>query len=497
MWYLVENEPQDGPQLRYWLGGVKPSGILIGRKNVHIRIKQTSVSRAHATLRVVKASRYSLSKRGMPNTHVRSTGVEIEDSSAYGTYVKYPVSDSEVGETAQKGHHIRLGKSIATEISEGAHLAFGAPNSWWRLAWYNVLCFVPDYQPESVSELVNSAAWSGGIEVSKKFSSEVTHVIVEKARSDCMALITALARGAHIVTPAWLSSVQHTVEEACKLITEAANNEAAFAASRLADEAHFAPKFSDADKRNFGAEMLEKVFSTPIRARRSLVFKNRAFAFVNEDTLEKWTSILEKMGARTLLAGALRKSNRAGVVIIEEDTTSPKRKRARKSFTAENRSKVTEHSLITAILSGDESHVTESETNDDIDELIDVEESRKKRSSEKSTEKRLAGDLQDPAKTVVDIKPSSDCVDENADIVDSEDLNERVSIKMRPLVAVKKNLPKTSKYDVRPFRRRNLPKVSEVPLKKARYVDEDEEFFKSSHDHERKSRSNKLRADED
>ena len=98
------------------------------------------------------------------------------------------------------------------------------------------------------------------------------HVVVEKAITKCIAVIGALVKGTHIVAFAWLSSVQHTVKKACKLIMDAPNNESALSVSRLADEAQSVSKFSEADNRIFGAAVLDNAFVSSTRARRSHFF---------------------------------------------------------------------------------------------------------------------------------------------------------------------------------------------------------------------------------
>eukprot|EP00171_Calliarthron_tuberculosum_P012947 IDg12947t1 len=354
MWYLLEDSPlpADSPPPKYWLGGVNSGGRLIGRKNVHIRIKAPSVSRTHATVRVVPASYYTLSQGAPP--HRRSTAVVVEDSSAYGTYVKYPPGHASNRTGDAEGHHCRLDKNVSTEVHEGALLAFGAPTSWWRVCWHNVLCFASKLT-EQHNESLAAVAKASGLQVASDISANITHFVTEQYRTTSMKFLSALIRDMRIVTPAWTSSVHHTVQEACKLITEAKSNAAGLAACKLADEQHFMPSFSEEDKLKFPSDVLESTFTEHSKTKRGEVFLNLSFGFPKEEFRSKWAPILEQMGAHALLSTSVKAKKNNGVIHISMGE-SPKRKRSNSALD-NSKEKLTERSLIASILSGDSSHI--------------------------------------------------------------------------------------------------------------------------------------------
>ncbi len=362
MWYLVEDspEPADTPAPRYWLGGTHSGGRIIGRKNVHIRIKAASVSRTHATVRVVPSSYYSLSENPVRQ---RTTSVVVEDSSAYGTYIKYPPGhpSNRTGEAA--GHHRRLDKNSPTGVQEGALLAFGAPSSWWRLGWCEIVCFPSGLwarHQERLQEVMKDA----GLEVVKDFSKAVTHFITGECKTSSMKFLFALVRGVHIVTPAWANSVQQTVKEACKEITEAQNNTAAVAASKLAPEALFVPPFHAADKSAF-SDIIDSVFNPDTKNRRIGLFKSLVFAFSREDRRAKWAQVLEHLGASVILVRAIKGHPREEhTVIVTPDGSKRRRSTAdsspQSSDAAEKIASISEALLINAILSADYSLITKA-----------------------------------------------------------------------------------------------------------------------------------------
>lgn len=353
MWYLVEEAPAPGesPAPKYWLGGTHPGSRIIGRKNVHIRIKATSVSRTHATIRVVPAARGA---RGAQPA--RGTAVELEDSSAYGTYLKYPPGHASNRYGEVQGHHRRLDKRRPMEVQEGALLAFGAPSAWWRLGWCNIVCFahgLPARQRARLEEVTKNA----GLEIADAWGENVTHVIASECKTSSMKFLMAMARGMKVVIPAWAISVQQTVKEACKEITEAQNNETAVSISKLPQEELFIPPFDAADVGRFSEELLADAFSPEVTERRVDLFKSIVFAFTREDARSNWSSVLTILGAETIPVGAME--GRSNVFVF-----SPDRKSDRVSLGTEATPDlgddvvfVREIDLIKAILSGDKSHV--------------------------------------------------------------------------------------------------------------------------------------------
>lgn len=504
MWYLIEDSPppEYNPPPKYWLGGVNSIGRLIGRKNVHIRIKTSSVSRAHATVRVVPASYYTLSQRVPP--HRRTTAVEVEDSSAYGTFVKYPPGHPSNRMGDSENYHRRLDKNVPSEVHEGALLAFGAPTAWWRVGWQNVLCY-PSSLSKQHSDNLASVANASGLQVASDFTADITHFVVEQYRTASMKFLSALVRGMHIVTPAWTSSVQHKVQEACKLISEAPNNLVALAAAKLADELLFLPTFSEDDKAIFPLDILESTFTRDAKEKRAQVFKSLSFGFPREETRAKWASVLEGLGAIALLSDS-PKAKKRGVIHVSVDKV-PKRKRSRYSL-ENSKNKITEQSLIASILSGDGSHIViraqeprtgkySEETSDvDADEVTDVEEDdanlpklRARRGADQENAEEESRKLSSKELNMNAGKVGGDGsrtlyrggsrIGEGSEMdVSNEDANERAFFKVEPLGS--STLPKrsgvTSEHDVRPFRRRSLPRASKLPMKRARYTDDDEQF---------------------
>jgi len=71
----------------------------------------------------------------------------------------------------------------------------------------------------------------------------------------------------------------------------------------------------------------------------------------------------------------------------------------------------------------------------------------------------------------------------NNEPVSAEDANERVFVKIN----APRNAPSNddtgrtfSEHDVRRFRRKNFPQLAQLPLKRVKYMEEEEEFVSSS-----------------
>jgi len=488
MWYLEETAPAATPAPRYWLGGISSAGRTIGRKNVHIRIKTPSVSRTHATVRVSEASSYLLSNDD--SSYVRSTSVHVEDASAYGTFVQYPPDHTgERGGLALDGY-TRLNKKIPAEVHPGAQLAFGAPSNWWNLQWHPILCYIPPY--ESSKKTIGSAAKGAGMDISNTyFAGITTHIVVSKVDITCFSILNALVNGLHIVTPAWVSSVQHTAKEACKLISEAQNNDAALAAAKLAAEDRFKPALHDDTIAEYPEDALDKLFiaSDSIKEKRKGLFKNKVFAFVNKNTRSKWKDLLKNLGARTLVAGSLNGKNRDGMIIVEDSDGKGSRKR-------KNADKITEKSIILALLTADESHVLgdtaseeEEEDSEEAEEEAEDVQVEKRRSPPKKKKNDNNGSTTNNnnkarsvnAEGIELLKKQREM--RNNEPVSAEDANERVFVKIN----APRNAPSNddtgrtfSEHDVRRFRRKNFPQLAQLPLKRVKYMEEEEEFVSSS-----------------
>lgn len=512
MWYLVEDSPApaESPPPKYWLGGISSGGRLIGRKNVHIRIKAPSVSRTHATVRVVPAAYYSLSQ-GEP-AHERSTSVVVEDSSAYGTYVKYPPGHASNRASDAEGHHYRLDKNVVTNVHQGALLAFGAPTSWWRVCWLDVICHTSALS-ERQNDTISSVAKAAGLQVSSDFSADITHFVASRCSMTNMKFLMAIVRGMRVVTPAWAISVQHTVQESCKLITEAPNNSSALAACKLADEMHFIPPFTEADKADYSPDVLDSLFSPATKEKRSFMFRGFRFAFPREEMRAKWKPVLELLGASTQRTNIVQ-AKTAGDIVDVNVAEAPKRRRswAQQSLNANNNT-VTERCIIAAILSGESSyvivspcdggsHANEDDGNSltgDGDDVTDVEDeagnlaksscqsgkldSNGQESGKRPPEERDLGARRKERRggQLVSERGGNDSGDEVAD----DDINARAFFEVPPLGSnvVAKRMRDSSGDDVRRFKRRSLPRASKVELKRTRYIDEDERF--ASHTPER------------
>lgn len=516
MWYLIEDAPapEDSPAPKYWLGGTHPGSRIIGRKNVHIRIKATSVSRTHATIRVVPVTRNT---RSVNPAHHCSTSVVLEDSSAYGTYLKYPTGHSSNRYGEVEGHHRRLDKKSPTDVQEGALLAFGAPSSWWRLGWCNIVCFANALPPSQWGRL-QDVVKNAGLEVVEGFTGVVTHFITVECKTSSMKFLLALARGLQIVTPEWANTVQHTVKEACKEITEALNNTAALSISKLPQEDLFVPLFHSSDVAKFSQELLKSVFTREAMEGRVGMFKSYVFAFSGEDVRSKWSQVLQALGGETIHVGAIE--GRSNVIFVRAEP-SKVRGSVGGEATPELSDEVVsvfETALIKSILSGDKSQIPTAE--------VTAKPSKKRRwNGERKTAKCVVKDedeLAQPISTNGDQvgatepvrkksgkgpgrqsprqrKAAVPVVKEENEVADTGDnervnnavleeqgegANERKFFSLRPVESSEEGVGRTrlSEHDVRRFRRKSLPRVAKVSLKRARYMQDEAKFPQRNYD---------------
>lgn len=353
MWYLVEQEPTTTPSARYWFGGVGAGGRTIGRKSVDIRLMASSVSRTHATIRVEPASFYTQTAGPVRRRH-QSTAVSVEDSSAYGTFLKYPPGHLSNRASQADGHHMRLDKDRPKNVQEGALLSFGAPSLWCRVAWFPLVCFPSRLtEPEKVrlAEVVRIS----GVEVADVWSPEVTHFVTNECHATSMRFLTALVEEKRIVKLAWVESVAGVVSEACKAVVGGKYDAAAVESTKLPDEKLFEPPFSSLDKQMFLAEDLAYALDDARVTMRKELFLEITFAFVREERRARWAAVLEHLGATTCLAEAIETDDldELGSTIFVLAEPSSGKARARDQLgVPEGARAVHEKEIIEAILRG-------------------------------------------------------------------------------------------------------------------------------------------------
>eukprot|EP00178_Gracilaria_changii_P004485 TRINITY_DN1723_c0_g1_i1.p1 TRINITY_DN1723_c0_g1~~TRINITY_DN1723_c0_g1_i1.p1 ORF type:complete len:588 (+),score=70.33 TRINITY_DN1723_c0_g1_i1:150-1913(+) len=299
MWYIQEESRlTKGP--KYWLGGRNSTGRTIGRKLVDIRLKASSVSRIHARLTVHKASFYAPT-----GTHRQTTVVCVVDSSAYGTFLKYP-KNHVVSREEPAGHHRRLNKGDLTEVYEGALLAFGAPSAWWRVCWYPILV-LPSRLPNAARTRLQEVAEATSLEVTDNMSENVTHLVTSSCVSTSQKFLLMLARDVHVVQPAWLEALHMVVLNACNAVAIAESDEIASAATCLPHEDKYLPPFSEADAANYVPDVLQNVWKPSQREKRHKMFENIVFAFEAEHRCSWWAPIINLLGGVTILSKVLNK----------------------------------------------------------------------------------------------------------------------------------------------------------------------------------------------
>lgn len=342
MWYLTEERNLDNSQTypgpKYWLGGVTGGGRTIGRKHVDVRLKASSVSRTHAKLTVVKASFYT------PSIRPHSTSLSVFDSSAYGTFLKYPQGHSSNRGDAN-AHHRRLDKNTPTDVCEGALLAFGAPASWWRVAWYPIACCTTRLSNDERIRL-DKVSDLTSLEVLDSWTEDVTHLVANFSIPSSSKFLSAVAFDRHVVTPAWVEAVHHIVTDACKAITEAGTDLATIPKTNLPDEKLFLPPFATDHHAPISADILSTIFEPAKRARRKALFKGIALAFAREDRRSRMAAIVEHLEGIAVLASAIR-GNLDGkqVVYVVED--------GKQSEVDSERKWMPEAAVIEAILTAD------------------------------------------------------------------------------------------------------------------------------------------------
>jgi FHA domain len=343
MWYIreVPASPSTDPPVSYWCGGIEGLGRTIGRKNVDVRLKASSVSRTHATIHVQSSSFHRASRGTVPT---------ITDSSAYGTFLKYPRGHHANWGTLNDGHHDRLDKDTPVELSEGALLAFGAPSSWWCVGWYPILVF-PHAIPAADTvhlELVVKVAGLAVVDPTEPWSNDVTHLLTPTCRATSTTFLRALVGGKQIVSPAWANAVLAMVD-ACKGAPHPPSEEAAAAATAIPPEEKFRPSFADEDVAAFEPEVLSAVF-TQEKSRASL-FASVTFVFPDDGSRVHWTNVLEACGARTVVNPSAARASEKLVYVRPVGTSRTSAVLSRAEPSSGDGPSCSEHDIICAILS--------------------------------------------------------------------------------------------------------------------------------------------------
>lgn len=311
MWYLIEERPEPPPAPRYWLGGVSSSGRTIGRKHVDIQLKASSVSRNHARLTVVKGPFYA-----HPHPARNTTAVTVLDSSAYGTFLKYPLGH--LAHRSAPAHHSRLDKHTPTEIADGARLAFGAPSAWWRLVRHHMVV-VPSRLSDPERLRLGDVAAATALDVSDVWTPHATHLVTNAFNPASIKHLCALASRAAIVNPAFIEAVNHIVVEACRAATEAASASASEEVTRLPDPAHFRPTALPPDS------AIAKYFPPTARSpldpilspRRERLFKGIIVAFSRKDRHDRFAPVVEACGGIAALSSATHPSGLRVIVVSD------------------------------------------------------------------------------------------------------------------------------------------------------------------------------------
>lgn len=342
MWYLSETVPDRPPAPRYWLGGVaKTQGISIGRKHVDIRLKASSVSRTHAHLYVEKAPFFM-----HPHPHRHSTVVAVSDSSAYGTFLKYPKGNPYSRDS--NSHHVRLDKDKPSQIYDGALLSFGAPTAWWELVWKQIL-IVPYALSEPQRTRLATIAHNTGVDVSDTWVENATHLITDQCNVSNSKFLTALVSPAtKIVKMHWIEAVNQVVSNTFRAIQEAPNNDAAHRATQLPNESQYVPAFDFRSVDTYGLELLETISDPDIVEQRKTFLQDLWFAFDTENHRLKWDNILKECAGQTTPANAKPEGIDDPSSPVELYYVSDKPQRAR---VPSNAHVISEAALICAILS--------------------------------------------------------------------------------------------------------------------------------------------------
>lgn len=313
MWYLIAEEEiaRQEPVLRYWFGGLEGGGRTIGRKNVDIRLRASSVSRTHATIGLQRAP-----------FRPRTGGIvpTVKDSSAYGTFLKYPRGHHETRATNHDGYHDRLDKDTVVALAEGALLSFGAPSAWWAVKWYPILVYAHGLSHPGADEAfysrfkrvisVSGLAFLRGDPHDRW--AEITHFMTDACDSNSPEFMRALVDGKKIVLRSWAHAVGNMVKNACKAVSVAQSEDAAVSSTMIPPESEYVPSFGEADGETLGHDLLSSVFD---RGSRKELFHEMSFAFPDESSHSRWSEVLKAGGARDVFLIGERKATN-GVVQV-------------------------------------------------------------------------------------------------------------------------------------------------------------------------------------
>lgn len=190
MWGLIPTDPLSGEEKYYIFAR---GTYKVGRKGCDVTItKDKGVSRVHAE--IVVDSMEHLDHRMGKSSDI-NTKVRIRDCSKYGTIITR-------GDGSKEKVHESPSKEIA--LKDGDLVSFGTSNAAYRFCFVPFLFYVCHIEGSQGFHSVQDTALSIGAIVTKKWTDECTHVIVDQFTPVNDDLIEAIVSKKPFASHKWL-----------------------------------------------------------------------------------------------------------------------------------------------------------------------------------------------------------------------------------------------------------------------------------------------------
>ncbi|WOL16873.1 nijmegen breakage syndrome 1 protein isoform X1 [Canna indica] len=195
VWCLFPVDPLRGTQKYY----IFSKGIYkVGRKDCDVVVQMdTSISRVHAEIVVDKMTSQDLS--GSMITGDPSC-VNIIDRSKFGTVI-----NKELGTDAT-----RLKKNQVVMLKDGDYITFGTANATFRFSYVPFNIFFHSVNTNPLNPVLQATISAIGAYATSSWSSECSHVLVEKSSPVTLQLIQAVLARKPIVLSDWFKLLADT-----------------------------------------------------------------------------------------------------------------------------------------------------------------------------------------------------------------------------------------------------------------------------------------------
>lgn len=188
VWGLLPVDNARGVQ-KYYI--FSKGSYKVGRKDCDVVVQtDTSISREHAEIVVDKMTSLDPSK----SKSMTPSCVRIIDRSKFGTTINKDM--------ASKATQLKKNQEIM--LTDGDSVTFGTSNATFRFSYVPLIIFLHCMKSTPLDSVLQATVSNIGAYATNSWSSECTHVVVEKSSPVTPELIQAVLARNHIVLSDWL-----------------------------------------------------------------------------------------------------------------------------------------------------------------------------------------------------------------------------------------------------------------------------------------------------